>query len=313
MKYLIFGTGALGSVFGAFLLRSGCQVAFFGKGRHFDTIIKQGIHITGIWGEFSLSKLTTYTDFTTIPEKFDVILLCVKSTDTNMAAQQAVTLLNSDGLIISIQNGLNNVETIAKYATHFRTIGARVIFGAEIPEPGVAKVTVYADKVLLGNPFGKTNESLLKSVETDLNNSKIPTTIVENISAFIWGKVLYNGALNPLGAILDVNYGKLGDNDETQHIMREIIREMFLVIDKKGITVPYKNANDYYQFLMEKQLPPTYNHKSSMLQDLKAGRLTEIDAINGAIVNYAKDMGIAVPYNDMITQLIKFKQKKELD
>jgi len=147
-------------------------------------------------------------------------------------------------------------------------------------------------------------------VESDLNNAKIPTSIVENIMAFIWGKVLYNGALNPLGAILDVNYGKLGDNDETRHIMQEIIREMFLVIQQKKISVPYKDADDYYRFLMEKQLPPTYNHRSSMLQDLKAGRQTEIDAINGAIVAYAKELGIAVPYNDMITQLIRFKQKK---
>lgn len=310
MKYLIFGTGALGSVFGAFLQRSGCQVAFFGKGRHFDMVKTQGLRVTGIWGDFSLPKVTIVSETPVISEKFDVILLCVKSSDTNTATRQAIPFLQSNGLIISIQNGLNNVETIAQFAGKSRTIGARVIFGAEIPEPGMAKVTVYADKVLLGNPFGETNSSLLQQVETDLNKAQIPTAIVNNIMAFIWGKVLYNGALNPLGAILDVNYGKLGDNEETRLIMKEIIREMFLVIHKKEIAVPYKDADEYYRFLLDRQLPPTYNHRSSMLQDLKAGRITEIDAINGAIVNYAKDLGIVVPYNDMITQLIKFKQKK---
>lgn len=308
-KYLVYGTGALGSVFGGFLHKSGADVTFFDiGGPHYEAILKNGIKITGIWGDHQITSIKTRKALSEIKDTFDIVLLAVKSTHTEIAAPEAVKYLKQDGLIVSIQNGLNNVETIAKYAGNNRTVGGRIIFGVEIPQPGTAKVTVYADKVLFGAPFGSVNQELLKRLESDLNNAKIPTTIETNIMAFIWGKVLYNSALNPLGAILDVEYGLLGDNEETRNIMQEILREIFLIIKKKGIKVPYKDSEEYFKFFLEKQLPPTYNHHSSMFQDLKAGRMTEIDALNGAICQYGRELGVPTPYNDFITKLIKFKQ-----
>ena len=105
-----------------------------------------------------------------------------------------------------------------------------------------------------------------------------------------------------------MEYGKLGDDEHTCFIMKEIIRECFEVIIAKNVQVPYENYEDYFQFFLEKQLPPTYNHHSSMFQDLKAGRITEIDALNGAICKYGESFNIQTPYNSMITKLIKFKQ-----
>jgi 2-dehydropantoate 2-reductase len=179
-RYLIFGTGALGSVFGALLFMSDCQVTFVGRGEHFEAIRKNGLKITGIWGEHCIpaAHIDGFVDASKIQEKFSVILLCVKSMHTDHAASQAETLLEDDGIMISIQNGLNNWETIAKHVGGRRTVGGRVIFGAEIPEPGVAKVTVIADKVLLGEPFAAVNRSLLEAVDSDLNGAGIPTGLV---------------------------------------------------------------------------------------------------------------------------------------
>jgi 2-dehydropantoate 2-reductase len=90
--------------------------------------------------------------------------------------------------------------------------------------------------------------------------------------------------------------------------MRKVLKEIFQVMVKKGVRVPFKDSDDYYHFFMEKQLPPTAGHHSSMLQDISRGRQTEIDALNGAISQYAKEMGIETPYNDFLTALIRFKQ-----
>ncbi len=192
-------------------------------------------------------------------------------------------------------------------------MGARVIFGAEIPIPGQARVTVNADDVLLGEPFRTVNRLLLQTLQEDLNLSGIPARIVgkDEIWAALWGKVLYNCSLNPLGAILEVPYGKLGDNEETRNIIKMIIREIFLVCQALGVTLPYRGADDYYRYLLETQLPPTAGHRASMLQDIQAGRKTEIDALNGAISRYAGELGISTPYNDLLTNLIKFKEKPQ--
>jgi len=312
-RYLIFGAGALGSVFGCFLQDAGCSVAYAGRGEHFSAVLKKGLKVTGIWGNHFIPPEAIEPAFGQEGDEFSTILLCVKSKDTDSAALQAAPLLREDGIMVSIQNGLGNWETIARHVGEHRTVGARVIFGAEIPEPGTARVTVNADDVLLGEPFSPVNHVLFGELRDDLLRSKIPTRAVnrDEIWAAIWGKVLYNCALNPLGAMLEVPYGKLGENEESRVIIREVIREIFLVMSAKGVKVPYRDWESYYDYLMTKQLPPTVGHRASMLQDILMGRKTEIEALNGSICCYARELGIQTPYNDLLTSLIKFKEKPQ--
>ncbi|HPT38450.1 MAG TPA: 2-dehydropantoate 2-reductase [Methanothrix sp.] len=312
-EYLIYGAGAIGSVLGGFLHKIGRNVTFAGRGEHFKAISRNGLRITGIWGEHRLPAAEISTLSHQKPQKFPVIFLCVKSKDTESSAIEAASLLDETGIMVSMQNGLNNWETIARAVGENRTVGARVIFGAEIAQPGLAKVTVNADDVLLGEPFLPVNRYLLQGLQSDLALSGIPVRIVnrEDIWAAIWGKVLYNSSLNPLGALLEVPYGRLGEHEETREIIRTVIEEIFSVMAAKGVKVPYKDADDYYHYLLEKQLPPTVDHRASMLQDIMLGRKTEIDALNGAISQYARQYGIFTPYNDLLTSLIKFKEKKK--
>ncbi|MDQ1261971.1 MAG: 2-dehydropantoate 2-reductase [Euryarchaeota archaeon] len=317
-SYLIYGAGAIGSVLGGFLHKIGRSVTYSGRGEHFRAFSERGLKISGIWGEHFIpareTQISSQTSSTSAAKKqFSIILLCVKAKDTDAAAIEAKTMLKEDGIMVSMQNGLNNWETIARQVGEDRTVGARVIFGAEILEPGHANVTVNADDVLLGEPFQAVNRSLLEALGEDLARSGIPCRIVskDEIWAAIWGKVLYNCSLNPLGALLEVAYGDLGENEETRGIIKVIIEEIFLVMKAKGVKVPYQNADEYYHYLLERQLPPTVGHRASMLQDILLGRQTEIDALNGAISQYARDYGISTPYNDLLTALIKFKENKK--
>jgi 2-dehydropantoate 2-reductase len=312
--YLIYGAGAIGSVLGGFLHKIGRSVTYVGRGEHFLALSEKGLRITGIWGEHIVPPQEVHIPSNSDPKKqFSIILLCVKSKDTDDSAAQAAQLLKEDGILVSMQNGLNNWEAIARQVGEDRTVGARVIFGAEILDPGHARVTVNADDVLLGEPFLPVNRQLLQALSEDLSLSGIPCRIVSKdyIWAAIWGKVLYNSSLNPLGALLEVAYGKLGESAETRGIMKVIIEEIFLVMKAKGVVVPYRDADEYYHYLLEMQLPPTVGHRASMLQDILLGRQTEIDALNGAISQYARDYGISTPYNDLLTALIKFKEKKK--
>jgi 2-dehydropantoate 2-reductase len=306
MKYLVMGAGALGSVFGGLLAERGHDVTFIGADDHLLAMQKQGLIVTGIWGEHRIGPVKAYYGTKDLSGAYDVVLLSVKSYHTAAVITQTLPFIHEKTLIFSIQNGLGNWDAIAQAVGWEKTVGARVIFGAEIERPGTARVTVYADKVLLGSPSGTAPVDIIEKVCDHFNDAGIPTSLCETIASFLWGKVLYNCSLNALGAILNVPYGRLQDTPEVMETMRRIITEIFLVADSKDVKLPYENAQAYYKVLTEVQLPPTATHRSSMLQDMaKGGRLTEIDALNGAISRYGREQGIPTPVNDVLTAIIK--------
>ena len=143
-------------------------------------------------------------------------------------------------------------------------------------------------------------------VAADLNRAGIPTREVNDILTHLWGKVLYNCALNPLGAILGVPYGALGDNPQTRGLMRRIIEEIYQVADARGVPLGHADAGAYVKFFLENLVPATASHWPSMWQDLQAGRRTEIEALNGAICRYGEAVGVLTPYNDAISRLVRF-------
>ncbi|MFY9398695.1 MAG: ketopantoate reductase family protein [Desulfomonilia bacterium] len=305
MNYLVMGAGALGSVFGGMLARQGHEVTFVGLDDHLKAMQSRGLTIRGIWGDHVIPDVRAFYGTQELTGIFDVVLLSVKSYHTDHVIREALPFMRESTLVFSIQNGLGNWETIAQAVGWHRTVGARVIFGAEIEEPGIARVTVYADKVLLGSPTGEVPPERIAMVCDDLNAAGIPTAVIDRIESSLWGKVLYNCALNPLGAILNVPYGHLGSVPELRETIRLIVSEIFAVAEKKGLTLPYASAEEYYRFLMDEQLPPTAAHRSSMLQDLERGNITEIDALNGAIARYGRELSVPTPVNAVITAVIK--------
>ena len=310
MKYLVMGAGALGSVFGGLLAEKGCDVTFVGLDDHLKAIQSHGLKVTGIWGDHTINNCRAYYGTAELSGTFDVVLLSVKSYFTADVIRQTLPFITDKTLVFSIQNGLGNWEAIASVVGWNRTVGARVIFGAEIVKPGTAKVTVYADKVLLGSPSGEAPIEKIRHVCNDFNAAGIPSAISDGIEASLWGKILYNSALNPLGAILNVPYGRLRDVPEVLDVMHRIIEEIFAVAQAKGLILGYKGPDDYYRFLLEKQIPPTAQHRASMLQDMELGRRTEIDALNGAISRYGRELGVPTPVNDVITAVIKGLESK---
>ncbi len=310
MRYLVVGTGALGSVFAGLLQRSGQAVACLGRGEHFARAAAQGLEIDGIWGNFQVGPISAAPLEPEADEPYEVILLCVKSFATQEACRRLRGRLASHGLIVSVQNGLGNLEIIAEEFGRSRTIGARVIFGAQVIRPGLVTVTVYAAPVLLGALDPELPGGQLSRVAVDLNRAGIPTEVVAEIIPHLWDKVLYNCALNPLGAILGATYGALGDDPETRDLMGLIIAEIYDVARARGVALHHPEAAGYFHHFLENLVPPTAAHWPSMWQDLQAGRRTEIEALNGAICRYGRETGVATPYNETMSRLIRFMENR---
>jgi len=283
----------------------GIPVSFLGLGAHFERLKSRGGRLDGLWGEFRLEPVN-------LPrpgELYDIILLCVKSFDTAAAVRQAAPLAAPDVLVISLQNGLGNVEAIAREFGARRTVGGRVIFGAQVIEPGHVTVTVYADQVLLGAIDPALPLEKLAQVVEHLNGAGIPTAAVPDILTHMWGKVLYNCAMNPLGAILGEPYGALGDHPEPRGAHAPHHRGNIPGGRVQGGVFEIPTAAAYFRHFLEDLVPPTAAHWPSMWQDLKAGRRSEIEALNGAICRYAQELSLPTPYNDTITRLVRFLEE----
>src|SRR6185436_8503090 len=132
----------------------------------------------------------------------------------------------------------------------------------------------------------------------------IPTQYSDDVHAALWGKVLYNAALNPVGALLGLHYGALMENPETRAIMDRVIDEAHAVALAEGARLPWETPAEYRSVFYERLVPSTYHHRSSMLQDLELGRRTEIDAINGAVWKRGAARGMVTPANELLTRLL---------
>ena len=132
----------------------------------------------------------------------------------------------------------------------------------------------------------------------------VPAVVTDRLAALLWAKVFYNAALNPLGALLNVHYGALPDQPESRDLMDRVIDEAFAVAGAEGVALNWVTAADYRQEFYVRLVPATYDHRSSMLQDLERGRRTEIDAINGAVWHRGAARGITTPVNETLTRLV---------
>jgi len=299
------GAGALGSTFGGFLSREN-RVSLVGRRLHMNAIEDKGLRISGIWGKHIFENLVATTSVRDIKEKQDFIFITTKSYDTRVAVMKVKHLLKPEGYVITMQNGIGNEDTAAEIVGNDHTMGAMVIFGATLVEPGHVKVTVYASECRVGELGIKTEKST--EIASIISEAGIPTSPSDDIIRDKWMKAFYNIALNPLSAILKVTYGFLGEHKETKDLMYRLLEEAFQVALAEGVALEV-DLDSYFKFFLEKQLPPTASHLSSMLQDIERGKETEIDYLNGFIVEKGKAHDIQTPFNNTMTQIVKSLEK----
>ncbi len=302
MRFLVVGVGAIGGAYLAFLTRAGYRaVGLVKPGRHLDTI-----EVTGIWGDFTV-KVSTFDSPEKLPFTPDLLILSVKSYDTEEALKSVRHVVGKETLIMIAQNGYGNYEKAVEIFGEGKVILSRIIFGSKVLKPGVIKITVCADDVIIGDPSSRIGDGFLKELARTFSEAGIPTRYDPEVYKYLWDKIIYNSALNPLGALLEVNYGTLAENPHTRDVMDRIIYEIFEVLRAGGIETFWKCPEEFIDVFYSKLIPPTAAHYPSMLEDIKKGR-TEIDSLNGAVVRLGKKFGVETPVNETITALVKARE-----
>lgn len=309
MNIVVLGLGAIGLVYAVSLKACGYQVYGITKEKYLQYFSKKSLKITGIFGEKEVLLDGIYSDVEDLPDtKVDLIILSVKSFDTKSAVLKIKKIVKEETLVLLAQNGYGNYEVAKDILGDTHVILGRVIFGSKLLETGVAEVTVIADDVVIGQPDLAIDDVRIMKLAELFSICGIPTRFSKDVYPILWDKILYNCALNPLGAILECSYGTLADCFETKMIMNEIIREIFEVTKKAKIKLLWENVDDYLNHFYHNLIPPTKNHFPSMYYDIKSGKKTEIDALNGAIVRLAKENMVSCLTNELITNLIKSKE-----
>ena len=275
MDFLIVGPGAMGCLFAAWLKKAGFGVTILDyKPERADRIYAKGIALEGVGGEFRV-KVPVITEKSEDP--FDMALFCVKAYQTESAALNLASWLHSQTKILTLQNGLGNMEILRKTFGEDRVLGGVTAEGATLLGPGHVRHAGRGPTIIGPADTGDGPASKAVSAFTDAGFDIRAEDGVENL---IWGKLIVNVGINALAAITRLKNGRLPEIEGTSRVMRQAVHEAVQVANDMGIKLPYEDPVGR----VETVCAGTADNIASMLQDVLAKRLTEIQYINGAIV-----------------------------
>ena len=314
MRFLIYGAGALGQAIGCMLAADGHRVDLLLRPRFVDALKTSGLEVTGIFGEYraaanQLGLLASLKGRN--GGEYDAVLLTTKTYDTDRAITEIAGMRDCYCPVASLQNGCGNLEKLGERLGRERALAGRVITGFEIERPGSVRITVSADAVHVGGCVRGAIPGAAKRLAEALAHAGLPSIAVDDVYQSLFAKLLYNCALNPLGAVLGVHYGALADSVETRMIMDQVIEETFAVIAAMGGTTPWPNAAAYQQVFYGQLVPATSNHRASMLQDLENNKPTEVEAMVGYVAAQGRKYGVGTPCCDLLASLVRFKEQQK--
>ncbi|MDE0885852.1 MAG: 2-dehydropantoate 2-reductase [Myxococcota bacterium] len=313
---VIIGAGAVGLALGSCLHAAGRSIHFVVReGPTPHAIERFGIRRTGVLGEqrvpvSALGVSRSIADLGSLT--IDSILVCTKSTaneDIVPALAAVWPKLSESAQLVVCQNGWGNIDAFAAALSPERVACASILTGFRRNEEHAVEITVHARSIQVGF-LHPADHGTLEPLCQAIRNGGIPCETSETIGADLAAKLLYNCLLNPLGALARVPYGKLAEENSTRKIMEATAREIFEVLAAAGIATHWPDAESYLTTFYRDLLPPTAGHKSSMLQDLEAGRRTEIDALCGAVVKLGRPLDVATPVNIALRDLIRAAERR---
>ena len=298
-KVVVLGAGSVGCYFGGMLARAGHDVTLIARANHVEAITNNGLHMD-CQSFQDYVQVKARSDYIPLSDA-DIVLCCVKSPDTEFVINEVKPYLNKSAVILSLQNGVDNAERIAKLVDN-PTYPTVVYVATAMVGPGKLKHFGRGELVLgaLGN-----NSNELNALSDFFQLSNVPCEISGNIRKDLWLKFLVNCSYNGISAIGQIQYGKMVSNPEIVNLINQITEECLMVAEKQGVMISAteaSQANHAIGVTMSGQ-------KSSTAQDLVKGKLTEIDYLNGLIVRRAAEYGLSAPANQAVYALVKMLEK----
>jgi len=297
LTFAVMGAGAVGCYYGGMLARAGHDVTLIARPQHVQAIAVEGLRLqTQTFDE--QVHLNASVDASAV-QGADVVLFCVKSSDTEAAGRLMQPFLQADTLVLCLQNGVDNADRL-RAVLPGHAVGAAVVYVAtEMAGPGHVKHNGRGDLVI--EPSASS-----ASVADALMAAGVPTVVSNNVRGELWAKLILNCAYNAVSAITQLPYGKTVAGNGVQDVMGDVVAECLAVARADGVQV----EGDVHQ-AVAKLAASMPSQSSSTAQDLARGKPTEIDYLNGFIVRRGEVLGVATPANRVLWSLVKLLESKQ--
>ena len=299
MRIMIAGAGAMGCRYGGALFEAGHEVLLLdGWAEHVAAINAGGLRVTDEAGTRALAVPAAL--FPAAADPFDLVIVFTKATATAAVAAAAAGAIGPCTLLLTLQNGLGNVEALRVHAPDERLLAGVSMYGTELVGPG--HITALGSGETLFGPVAAAGAAAADLVGAALAGAGIPTHVTADAMGVIWAKVAFNCVMNTVCSIGSIPVSALALYDDFDALAMSILDEIAAVALAEGVTVDTAAALG----VMKAQFDPSASgsHLASMLQDLMNGRRTEIAQLNGAIAARAAEHGIGAPANALIARLI---------
>jgi 2-dehydropantoate 2-reductase len=303
MNVLILGSGAMGCLYGAAFHRAGCAVTLVDVNReHVEAINTRGLELERRSG----------TELLPIPAKLpdqakglaDLVVVFTKTFHTDAALAGIAQAIGPETHLLSLQNGLGNDARLANHAAEDRVLVGVSSLPSDLLGPG--KVRSHGEGGTKLYPAFGSDPAFAARIADLLTKGDLAASLEPDIHAAVWSKAIFNAAMNPLCALTRRTPGFLGAHDESKAMIRAVVEEGAAAANASGVAVDPQPIHD----LTVVSVIDHADHEASMLQDVKAGRRTEVDAINGAIVNAAREAGVSVPVTETLWRMVKLEEAK---
>ncbi len=297
MRIAVIGAGAMGAMFGARCARAGAEVMLFDKDAdHVAAINANGLRVAGRDGDIHL-KLAATTEPKGIGA-VDMALIMVAGNATADVAAMLTEVLPREAFILTLQNGIGNVEALVAALGEGRVMAGNTYnSGARLAPGKVAHTNV--GKTTIGELDGRATERL-DEIRALFEAGGLPVTVTDNVMGHVWMKFVLNVAINPVSAVTGLRSGQIARTPSALALMEHILDEVLAVMGAKGIRLPYDDPRAH----VIDHAWVRFN-RPSMLQHIEAGRRTEIDTLNGALIREAMALGIPCPFNEAIVLVVK--------
>ncbi|MGJ7534706.1 MULTISPECIES: ketopantoate reductase family protein [unclassified Variovorax] len=297
MKVAVMGAGAVGCYYGAMLARAGHEVVLIGRPSHVEAVNAKGLRLeTKAFDEFVKVAASTEADAV---QGADLVLFCVKSTDSEAAAEQIKPHLEPGALVLTLQNGVDNDERVRSVLPSNGVAAAVVYVATEMAGPGHVKHHGRGELVIAPSRMSE-------QVAQHLVAAGVPTQISGNVRGSLWAKLILNCAYNALSAVTQLPYGVLVKGTGVTDVIRDVVAECLAVAKAEGVEVP--GDTDAAVRGIAQSMPSQY---SSTAQDLARGKLSEIDHLNGLVVRRGEALGVPTPANRVLFVMVKLLEGKQ--
>lgn len=297
MKIAIIGTGGVGGYFGGKLAQAGFEVSFLARGKHLETLQKQGLTVKSISGDFHLPAVKASDDIQQLG-KVDLVLLGLKAWQVKDLAKDLKSILHKNSVILPLQNGVLAFEELAQFIPKEQILGGLCRIISKIEAPGVIHHLGVTPTIVFGE-MGTATSPRVEQIKTIFDQAGIKSKISTDIQADLWKKFIAI-CVSGLLAVSNTTYGELRELPETRQMMLDLLDEIHQLSQAIGIQIEANFLEKTVAFI--DSFP--YESTSSLTRDVWAGKPSEIEYQNGTVVRLGKQYGVPTPINQFVYHCI---------